>query len=128
MIKSLLTVVLAVGFVAAPLAAFADDTIDPCMDGEVSTPCTSVPVVCPKGTVPGWLDENGNPTSCVGDSATPGTSDTPATPVTQAKPATPQPVKELAYTGPVTTWLAVPGGLLLLAGASLLVVGRKAAA
>lgn len=22
---------------------------------------------CPEGTVPGWLDENGAPTSCVGD-------------------------------------------------------------
>ena len=28
---------------------------------------------CPEGTVPGWLNENGEPTSCVGDSPQPGT-------------------------------------------------------
>src|SRR5690606_2384481 len=25
------------------------------------------PLECPEGYVPGWLDENGDPTSCVGD-------------------------------------------------------------
>lgn len=32
----------------------------------------SAPLVCPPLTVPGWLDETGEPTSCVGDHPCPG--------------------------------------------------------
>jgi hypothetical protein len=45
---------------------------------------------CPEGTVPGWLNENGEPTSCVGDSPQP----IPEQPV----PSSP-PVPHLAETG-----------------------------
>lgn len=34
------------------------------------------PASCPPGTVPGWLDENGVPTSCVGDHPCPEYMDT----------------------------------------------------
>ena len=35
--------------------------------GPVLTPPIAVTLDCPAGTVPGWLGEDGLPTSCVGD-------------------------------------------------------------
>ena len=66
---------------------------------------------CPAGTVPGWLDESGNPTSCVGDDPQPTPIPTPTTEV----PATPN--VPLAETGPVEN------DILALIAAGLIVLG-----
>ncbi len=46
------------------------------------TPTPPEPPVlnCPPGTVPGWLDEQGNPTSCISDNPTPGSEQPSSTP------------------------------------------------
>lgn len=104
-------------------------------------PATTPPVmVCPPGTVPGWLDEDGLPTSCVENNPTPLPTEppviappappvhTPATtpsaePVALVTPATsaagtPTPTNgELAPTGFDPTFLLISGTLLLLIGA-----------
>lgn len=77
---------------------------------EEPTPTPSPTLECPPGTVPGWLDENGNPTSCVGDDPQP----TPA-PVVEV-PTSPD-VPHLAETGPVEN------DVLALIAAGLIVLG-----
>lgn len=52
---------LAVALVAS-LALPASVAVTASADGTPSTTIT-----CPKGKAPGWLDEHGNPTSCVDD-------------------------------------------------------------
>lgn len=70
------TAALALALVATPLGAHATTQTDP----------PGVPgLVCPEGTVPGWLNEYGDPTSCVGDQACPHCEE----------PATPAPTEEL---------------------------------
>ena len=44
-----------------------------------TAPCPP-PLVCAPGTVPGWLDEAGNPTSCVSDDPRPTVTETPVPP------------------------------------------------
>lgn len=75
---------------------------------------------CPPGTVPGWLDELGNPTSCVGDSPCPGLEATDCV-VVAPEPA---PVDELPNTG-ATDGVAAVG--LLLAAAFAIVLGSLTA-
>lgn len=111
------------------------------------------PLDCPEGTVPGWLDEAGNPTSCVGDLPDPGaeptTEPTPepepteapepeqgigepdsvtATPAAPIQPVTKaDPPKKLAVTGAddVPWWLPMAAGASILLGASLLLAPKK---
>lgn len=112
-----------------PWSAFGIDTNEDCVtwvqvaefnyhygeNGETGIGACEEPtpdLECPTGTVPGWLDENGNPTSCVGDDPQPTTPPTPAVEV----PASPD-VPHLAETGPVET------DVLALIAAGLVVLG-----
>lgn len=98
-----LAAIAALGFAltaAAVSPAFAEDaTAEP-------APTTAPSIECPHNTVPGWLDENGNPTSCVGDAPCPETetgdcpSDVPVAPTPSAIPVAP--VVEVAPVPSVT--------------------------
>lgn len=91
---------------------------------------------CPEGTVPGWLDENGNPQGCVNNQPVPGKPDTPEdskeppseTPAVQAEvaqPVTPAP-EELAVTGAGLEWSAlIIGAVFVVAGLALYLKGLK---
>lgn len=107
------------------------------------------PIVCPAGKVPGWLDENGQPTSCVDDNPTPNepaqqpdattpTTDSPAavTPAAEttqtpaAQEAAPTVQAAPAQATPMATAATLPktgagsfAGWCLLAGASLMLLG-----
>lgn len=82
--------------------------------------CYTPPVVdCPEHTVPGWLNEHGDPTSCVGDhpcpqvpAGDPCPGDPPVTPPTTPEP----PVLALSGTDPtpglLTAWALVMAGLV----------------
>lgn len=98
--------------------------------------CYTPPVVeCEPGTVPGWLNEFGDATSCVGDNPCPEVEFgqpcpgdvppvvTPPTEVTPVVDASPLPAK-LAYTGTDSGMLVgglVVGGLGLAVGIALIV-------
>lgn len=89
------------GITLALAASPADAAIEP------------APLTCPPGTVPGWLDENGQPTSCVSDDPCPGQivvdgmcvdalpAVEPAAPAAQAEPATP--AKKAALAAPAAS-------------------------
>jgi hypothetical protein len=55
------------GSIAAPMTASAVDNV--CMSGggtaAQNAACPVAVLNCPAGTLPGWLDANGNPTACV---------------------------------------------------------------
>lgn len=89
---------------------------------------------CPEGTVPGWLDENGDPQGCVNNQPIPGKPDTPVEPeeapsetpeqppATQAEVAQPvTPAAEgLAVTGAGLEWTAlIIGAVFVMAGLAL---------
>lgn len=103
-----------------PLPACPDPTPEPTPSPE-PTPTPSPeppPLVCPEGTVPGWLDEAGNPTSCVGDDPQPTPPPTPTVTETPVPPTAPAP--QLAQTG-VDPGLGLSIALILvLVGASVL--------
>lgn len=106
---------------------------------------------CPAGTAPGWLDESGLPTSCVGDDPCPETEepDCPEAPAptvpthpSEESPGVPLPrtfpkplpltpvehVDELAYTAvdPFAIGAAsAAGGILVGLGAGLILVARR---
>ena len=71
---------------------------------ELFPPVAPVELDCPAGTVPGWLGEDGLPTSCVGDDP-------------QVFPPA-LPLDELAATGvhDVVAWIVVVASLLILGG------------
>lgn len=56
--------------IGATLALSSDPSPSPEPTVGIGEPI--VVIDCPEGTVPGWLDEFGNPTSCVGDEPNPG--------------------------------------------------------
>jgi hypothetical protein len=117
--KKLMIAALAAALTLCPMVAYADATPTPT---PTPTP-TFTPFTCPEYKVPGWLDENGNPTSCVDNSPCPGLVPPACLPVAEpAKPIVTD--KELAYTGPVDGWLAFPGGAVLIAGGLLLWIDR----
>ena len=70
------------GIAAAPVAAYADSVI---------------PLNCAPGTVPGWLDAQGNPTSCVDDHAV---IDTGTAPAPAPQPAVTPPAAHLVAPTP----------------------------
>jgi len=89
----------------------------PTPDPELTPPVAEVPD-CPPGTVPGWLDEFGNPTSCVGDDPLVEPSPEIGVPVDVYPPALPlDGARELANTG-----LGLDQWLTLLALATMLIV------
>jgi len=72
------------------------------------------PLDCLEGTVPGWLDESGQPTSCVGDD--PLVEPSPELGIPQDVFPSPLPLDVLANTGPVddlAAWIALACGLML---------------
>lgn len=93
-------------------------------------PILEPPFECPPGKAPGWLDADGNPTSCVDDNPTPGKPkdelpppvDTPSTEVVVpvSKP------EQLAETGGVEPLGMILAAVVLVAGGAALL--RKAVA
>jgi len=104
--------------------------------------------VCPEGTVPGWLNTDGLPTSCVGDLPLVEPRPEPSPSVSVAPPIAefPEPLpldplppeigvpqvvapstpRELAETGPVDLLTAIVFGvILILAGVATWLTGRK---
>lgn len=93
------------------------DRLQPTPGPELTPPVAEVPD-CPPGTVPGWLDESGNPTSCVGDDPLVWPSPEIGVPVDVYPPALPLDIPpELATTG-----LALDQWLTLFALATMLIV------
>ena len=104
------------------------------------------PLVCGPDQVPGWLNEHGEPTSCVSDHPCPGLDaatceplivdppeDAPdaavsVNPPVEYAPVTAQPElpRELAMTGPVDSLgVGLGAALIIVVGFALLVHGRK---
>lgn len=84
---------------------------------------------CPEGKVPGWLDEDGDPTSCVDDDPTPWPDPIPDhTPKIDPLPDDPTPdLPELPETGPQDTRTALGAALLLLIAGGWILGMRKLA-
>ena len=114
-----------------------------------SGPCApeaTIAIHCPPLTVPGWLDENGQPTSCVSDHPCPGfDAETCAIDDNEAEefppplpldplpdsgePVTiqPDPAPDLlAETGPLETGLALVLAVAAIAVGARLALGRRA--
>lgn len=79
----------------------------------IATAVVLAGLVCPVGTVPGWLDESGNSTSCI--------ADCPYGTATECKAFTDAP--QLAETG-MPDWVLPAGVMLALGGLAVVAVGR----
>lgn len=102
------------------------DRPQPTPGPELTPPVAEVPD-CPPGTVPGWLDQSGNPTSCVGDDPLVEPSPELGTPLDVYPPALPLDIpRELANTG-TDDWLqwAVAAIILVIAGVALWIGDNK---
>lgn len=89
--------------------------------------CYTPPVVeCPEGTTPGWLNEHGDPTSCVGDDPCPETVEDgcppPVTPPTEPPVVT---TSTLAHAGDEGLTYGAVALSLLLAGIALVLVRKR---
>ncbi|TQL46708.1 LPXTG-motif cell wall-anchored protein [Homoserinimonas aerilata] len=80
-------------------------------------------LLCPPGTVPGWLDRSGEPTSCVNDVAV---WEEPAVvpPLGEFLPVPVEPLTQLPHTGPDPAAPLVGGIALLILGFGLIVARR----
>lgn len=90
--------------------------------------CYEPPVVdCEEGTVPGWLDEYGNPTSCITDEPCIPTAeqDADCNPIVVPPTKPLPPTGDLAVTGTDPTEPALWALGLVLAGAGLTFAGRR---
>lgn len=102
------------------------DRPQPTPDPELTPPIAEVPD-CPPGTVPGWLDQSGNPTSCVGDNPLVQPLPELGTPLDVYLPTLPLDIPgELANTG-TDDWLqwAVAALILVIAGVALWIGDNK---
>lgn len=102
------------------------DRPQPTPGPELTPPIAEVPD-CPPGTVPGWLDQSGNPTSCVGDDPLVEPSPELGTPLDVYPPALPLDIPgELANTG-TDDWLqwSVAALILVIAGVALWIGDNK---
>jgi len=100
---------------ALSLAVCGPNVPRPCVVDESGYGPVPAPLFCPPGTVPGWLDEHGAPTSCVNND-----------PHADWNPAGIPP--ELAFTGPredaILGWLIV-GGVAVSLGVGMVLVARR---
>lgn len=95
-------------------------------------------IVCGPGKVPGWLDEHGQPTSCVDDNPTPGVpKDAPVVPeiasgvpsgavsVSQMQPAVPHYVETGVHVTVSGEWLVLVIIAAALAAGCVARIGRR---
>lgn len=99
-----------------------------CKEGtQPEPPATEEPdeIDCPEGTVPGWLDENGNAQGCVNNQPVPGKQLPKETP-TDGVSQTVQPVTTLADTGTPEAFTAlIIGVALVVSGLAIYLKGSK---
>lgn len=100
-------------------------TPEECPTPPVQTPPAEEPeeIDCPEGTVPGWLDENGNAQGCVNNQPVPGKQLPKETP-TDGVSQTVQPVATLADTGTPEAFTALIIGVALVVSGLALYLRR----